>query len=233
MSYALQVCLVAAGISLEVLVISAMLKGAYRRFPVAFVYMLAVFLTSLVETPIGILARYRAGYRDLYNRLFWIDESVLIFLVLGVVISLIFQATGDAPARRAIRSMVVAASVLAVAVTFVFCYNASLPPNSWMTSWSSKVNFFAAILDLALWTMVIGSRKSNRLILTLSGALGIQFTGEAIGGSIRSLAESSQSAVVVLLGNLVIASFNLALLYFWWHAFRQPDTSRAASPARP
>jgi hypothetical protein len=228
MRYALQVCLVAVGVSLEILVISAMLKGAYRRFPVAFVYMIAVFVTSLVETSFFILGSRDARYREVFSSLYWIDESILIFLVLGVVVSLFFQATKDSPARGAVRSIVVAASLLAVAITFVVCYDASLPPNSWMTSWSSKVNFCAAILDAALWTMAIGSKKVDRLILTLSGALGIQFTGEAIGGSIRSLSDASRSAVVVMLGNLVIASFNLALLYFWWQAFRRPEASRVA-----
>jgi hypothetical protein len=217
MQFALQVCSVAIGISLEILVLSAMLKGAYRRYPVAFAYMVAVFLSSLIETPFAVMVWHNARYSDAYESLFWIDESVLIFLVFGVVISLIFQATETAPARRTLRRIVIAASLLAVAITFALCYDARLTPSKWMTSWSSKVHFCAAILDLGLWTMAIGSKKVDRRILTLSGALGIQFTGEAIGESIRTLMNSD---ALVLVGNLVIVSSSLALQYFWWQAFR-------------
>ena len=84
-----------------------------------------------------------------------------------------------------------------------------------MTLWLRDLNFSAAILDLGLWAMLLASRHKETRLLLLSGALGIQFTGEAIGQSLRHLFpwELSPGDVVTLLANLVC-------LWIWWQALR-------------
>ena len=52
-----------------------------------------------------------------------------------------------------------------------------------MTPWTRDLNFCSAILDLALWALLIAAREKDHRLLLLSGGLGIQFTGEAIGES--------------------------------------------------
>ncbi len=230
MRFALQLCADIIGIPLEVLVISAMLRGAYRRFPFAFAYMLAFFLATLTETSLFVLATYQPRYRSTYTACFWVDETILFFLVFAVVVSLIYKATETAPARHVLRLAVLAVAPLIVVITFAIHYEPGTTPGTWMTPWTSNLNFCAAVLDLALWTMTISLKKPDRLILMLSGALGIQFAGEAIGESIRVFAVDNRSRSVVLLGNLVIVAFNLVFLYFWWQAFRRPESTLRAQP---
>src|ERR1035438_2952941 len=97
MRFALDICANLVGIPLEVLIIAAMLRGSYRRYPALFVYMAAVFVVSLVETPlyvVGHLDVVRYSDRHVWKQYlscYWIDECALIALVFVVVVSLIYQ----------------------------------------------------------------------------------------------------------------------------------------------
>src|ERR1700730_18191023 len=169
------------GLPLEVLVISALLRGAYRRFPFVFAYAIALFLSSAVETPLFILASLNKQARSLYIKTYWIDERILLPLIYAVVISLVYEATTPLRSRTFVRTGVIAGGILFAGVTFLIHFDSRITNvGEWMTPWMRELNFCAAILDLGLWAMLIASRKKDHRILMLSGALGIQFTGEAI-----------------------------------------------------
>jgi hypothetical protein len=226
MRFALNICANLVGIPLEILIIAAMLRGSYRRYPALFVYMVAVFVVSLVETPLYVvghldLVRYsdRHVWRQ-YLKCYWIDERVLIALVFVVVLSLIYQATEKARSRRVMRASVVGGAVLFSAIAFWAHYDPAVPPGQWMTAWTSNLYFCAAILDLGLWAMLIGSRAKDSRLLMFSGALGILFTGAAIGGSISNLAVAKRSSALTFAGGLVTMLSNLTFLYIWWQALR-------------
>ena len=51
MRFALQVAGYAVGLPLEVLIIAALLRGGYRRFPFVFIYTVIDFLTTVLEIP--------------------------------------------------------------------------------------------------------------------------------------------------------------------------------------
>jgi hypothetical protein len=94
-----------------------------------------------------------------------------------------------------------------------------------MTRWTRDLNFCAAILDLGLWALLIGSRQKDYKLLLVTGALGIQFTGGAIGQSLRDMAPGIVAAASDF---MMIAS--LARLYIWWQAFRaKPETFQPVS----
>jgi hydrogenase-4 membrane subunit HyfE len=87
-----------------------------------------------------------------------------------------------------------------------------------MTQLSRDLGFLAVILDLALWAVLIQSRRPDRTLLMVSAGMGIQMAGKAIGHSLRQL---SRSAIVP--GNLIIVLSGLLCLYIWWQAFRHYD----------
>jgi hypothetical protein len=94
-----------------------------------------------------------------------------------------------------------------------------------MTRWTRDLNFCAAILDLGLWALLIGSRRKEYKLLLITGALGLQFAGGAIGQALRDM---SPAIVAAASDFLMIA--NLARLYIWWQAFRgQPNTLPAGN----
>jgi hypothetical protein len=73
---------------------------------------------------------------------------------------------------------------------------------------------------MALWAMLIAAREKDHRLLLLSGGLGIQFTGDAIGRSIRQLALRTRSHGVSLSGAVLMMLADLTFLYIWWQALR-------------
>jgi hypothetical protein len=226
MRFALDICAYLVGIPLEVLILAAMLRGSYRRYPALFVYMAAVFVASLVETSLYITGYLDATwYRDRrvwtqYLKCYWIDEGIMLALEFVVSFSLIRQATEGASSRRMMRALVVCSAVLVYAITFRAHYDPMAATGLWMNAWTRDLNFYYAILDVGLWAMLIGSRARDSRLLLFSGALGILFTGAAISGSISDLAVARRSRALTLTGGVVNMLSNLAFLYIWWQALR-------------
>src|SRR5450432_3034 len=187
--FAIYIVSVAIGVPLELLVIGEMLRGGYRKFPLVFAYSILNFLATVVEIP-ATLAFYRgvAGAARTSADYWWNNEAVFQVLNYLVVMSLIYQATADLKTRRVLRVFLFAGALLVGGITFCVHYNPALLPGEWMTPWTRDLNFCSAILDMALWALLIGRKEKDERVLLLSGGMGIQFAGEAIGGSIRQLA---------------------------------------------
>jgi hypothetical protein len=222
MELAIQICAYLIALPLELLAIHALLRGPYRRYPFVFVYAIANFLTTAVEAPL--FFSFYSGNRSIQGTLvncYWIDEAILQVLVYAVVISLIYYATATLQSRRIVRVSLMGGAVLFAGVSFLIHYIPHTKQyGEWMTPWSRDLNFCSAILDLALWTLLIAAREKDHRLLMLSGALGIQFTGEAIGGSLRHLSQANRSALITNIGNAVVVLTELLFLYILWQVFR-------------
>ena len=94
-----------------------------------------------------------------------------------------------------------------------------------MTKAARDLSFGSVVLVLLLWSILISSRSRETLLLMLAGGLGLQFTGEAIGQSLRQISQHNIAALYA--GNLLLVFSHLLRLYIWWEAFRKvPITSR-------
>jgi hypothetical protein len=222
MRFAIFLCGVLVGLPLQLLIIAALLRGGcYRRFPLIFIYMIGDFFTTVVELPSA--AGYDRGMRWAAITLpavYWLDEVIMQVLVYAVVMSLIYQATGKLRSRRIVRASLIAGAILFAGISFLIHRDPALNAGSFMTPWTRDLNFSSAILDLALWALLIASREKDHRLLLLSGGLGIQFTGEAIGTSIRQLALRTRSRAISLTGGVTMLLASLVFLYIWWQALR-------------
>jgi hypothetical protein len=232
MGLAVQVIAYLIGLPMELLAIAGLLRGPYRKYPFVFVYVIADFLTTVVEMRVEL--SYHAGNKGVEQALvnyYWIDEAILQVLVYAAVISLLYYATASLRTRRIMRISLIGFAVLFAGVSFWIHFQ---PGNArigeWMTPWSSNLNFCSAILDLALWALLIASREKDQRLLMLSGALGIQFTGEAIGHSLRNLSRRNRSYLLLNSGNAVGMLTYLAFLYILWQAFRTVNPSKGCCP---
>jgi hypothetical protein len=217
------------GLPLELLIIAALIRGPFRRLPFVFIYTVALFFTTVVEMPVN--AAYLKGVRLSHSPAFyyWIDEGILQVLVYAVVISLIYGATAEIRSRTLVRAALTSAAAVFAGASFLIHYNPHVVIGMWMTLWSRDLNFTSAVLDLALWAMLLGSRKPDTRLLLLSGGLGIQFTGEAIGHSLREWLPWALSP-----GDVIITVVNVASLWIWWQALRTvPVPGPASIKARP
>lgn len=214
------------GLSLEVMVIWALLSGPYRRFPLPFAYSVTLFLTTIIEvstyTAVAgglMLANSRAVY-------YWVNDSILQVLIFCVVISLIYEATGRARRAAVFRRWVIAGAGLLFVLSFVSHRDPGAQWTTWMTAVSRDLSFFSVVLDLLLWSILIARRNRNQQLLMLSGGLGVQFTGAAIGQSLRQLSRST-----VIAGNLILVLSALMCLYVWWQTFRMKAARLQVEPA--
>jgi hypothetical protein len=147
-------------------------------------------------------------------------------LVYAVVMSLIYQATGKLQTRRIVRASLIVGAILFAGASVLIHRNPALNMGSFMTPWTRDLSFCSTILDLALWALLIASREKDHRLLLLSGGLGIQFTGEAIGTSIVQLALRNRSRTLSLSGGVVMVLADLMFLYIWWQAFRMEPPRR-------
>jgi hypothetical protein len=227
---AIQVIALLVWLPLNLLIIAGLLRGEYRRFPFIFAYVIVELLATAAELPAYWAALSRSPQAvDLQVVIYWMDETIAQVLIFLVVMDLIYRATAKLATRRLLRTGLVVGAILFAAISFLIHYT-PVKRGLWMTPWTRDLNFSAAILDLALWTLLIASREKDHRLLLLSGALGIQFTGEAIGGSVRQLASPHHSQAIALIGSTLVVSADIVRSYIWWRVF-QREKSPAAVPS--
>jgi hypothetical protein len=218
MQFAYTVCAYALGLSLDILVIAALLRGGYRRFPFLLMYVVVDLLTSVVELrPVAALFSLATpDAQKVWDSIYWWNERILQVLVFLIVISLVYGASMHLRLRRTLLLALVSIIVAFAAVTFAAHFDPGVRTRVWMTGWTRDLNFGASILDLGLWLVLISRREKDTTILMVAAGLGIQFTGGAIGQAFRGMSRTE----AIVMGDLMYLT-NLACLYIWWQAFRQ------------
>jgi len=217
MHQAIQYSLWAIGLWLNLLVLSALVRGSYRQYPFVFGYSLALLLSTVVE--IGL----RTASKAVKNQYYWMDEIVLDVLVFCVVIAFIDDAARSSNKKMIERHWLVLAAALICAVSFAFHHSAHL--NLQMTLVSRDLNICAVILDLILWSLLVAVRRPNRRLMLLSGGLGLQLTGAIMGEQLRYFSRS-----LLMTGSLLEVTTGFLALYIWWRALRTaPAPVKAAA----
>ena len=223
---AIQICSWLVGLPLELLILAALLRGGYRRFPFLFLYVVGEFLTTVAEIPAS--WAYFQGAKSTYGSVWWLDQIILQLLVYAAAFSLLYRATDRRPGRRSIRiTIVLAATAFAAGSLAVHVFTGT---PSWHAAWMRDLNFCAAILDLILWSFLVARRGPDTQLLLLASGFGVQFCGGAIGEALRQLALHKHSRALSLTGGVVMLVSYLLFLFIWWRALR-PAEDPAARPA--
>jgi hypothetical protein len=226
MKHVLQYIFWAVGISLQVLVISALIRGLYKKYAFIFAYCVCLLLTTVIEA-----SAYTAkvsGSKTLarsWGFYYWADEAVLQALTFWVVISLVLQAMASGSARRMARRWLIVAAIVVFVILFLVHAGPRVKLNLWMTLISRDLNFAAMILDLMLWLVLIASPKKDPEVLLLTAGFGIQFTGGAIGQSLRQL--SRGHLYLQTTGDIILVLSYFVCMYVWWQTFRAPKSEAA------
>jgi len=201
------------GSVLQVMVIWAMTKGAFRRYPGVFFYLLVLFLTSTADFGAFLDP---SGFGGWYRNIYLINNLLRQFSGLIAVLSLIFLATASHPQKGAVRIRVVIATVAVVAGAFLLTGG-----DSWGTYIVRVFRILSitnALLNIVLWFELIRTRNRDRCVLLVCGGLGLNMAGEAIA---QSLLAVSSGDVAWWVANLVGVLSHLFCLLIWWVAFRK------------
>src|ERR1019366_3413418 len=151
MQHVLQVCAYALGVPLLLMVVAALLRGDYRRYPFVFLYAVVDLLLTIREIQPSMA--YSSGTPEARHRwaqMYWFDERIMQVLVFLLVISLVYRAPRHLRPRRTLLAGTICATVLVAAISFWAHYDPNLA-RRYMTPWTRDLNFCAAILDLGLW----------------------------------------------------------------------------------
>jgi hypothetical protein len=205
-----------AGVALQLLVVAAILRRGWTRLKALFIYVVVLFLTTLIDAA----AFYSPSIYSSMSRYYWVDDAVRQILIFILVISLIYAGRGHGQSRwKGVEFLgpgVAAFSIVSLYITH--------DPQFWvwMTQLSRNLGFLAAVLNFVLWVVLLQSRQRDRTLLMISGGMGIQMAGKAIGHSLRQLALRQLSPATALSGDLIIVLSHLFCLYVWWQALRLP-----------
>jgi hypothetical protein len=216
MNIASQIAAHIIGLLLDVLVLDALRRGPYRRYPFLFLYVIGDFLTTVLEIePSLAFNAGTAGAQHQWSVIYWRDAWIMQGLLFLLVISLLYHAGAQMRARRTILLGVIGATLMCATVSLMVHHQPGLKTGQWMTPWTRDLNLGSAILDLGLWGMLIQSREKDYRLLMVSGALGIQFAAGAMGQALREISRATVPAT-----GLMIMFANLTCTYIWWQAFR-------------
>ncbi len=195
---------------------SLLRQAAYRDFPVLFAYSLVLLMTSAVDTG---LEQNSPSFRGSWSQtLYYSDEALRQLFLFLVVLSLIDRGMRAKPYRDRVRAALVLGAVGAVALSMAIHKTTYVP--RWATEVTRDLSFGSVFLTLLLWMTLISSGRRDTQLLMLTGALGLQFTGEAIGQSLRQI--SHHHRWILIAGNLFLSASYLIRLFVWWEAFRRP-----------
>src|SRR5689334_10938102 len=112
MRFAILVLGLAVGLPLEILILVALLRGWYRRFPFIFAYAIADFLTTLLEVPSSLDYVLGTHHFKSLPSIFYVIEILMQVMVFLVVMSLIYLATEKLESRRVVRGVLIAGALL-------------------------------------------------------------------------------------------------------------------------
>jgi hypothetical protein len=206
--------------ALQVYVIALLRRGAYKNYPFALVYSVVLLLTSVADALAlaGVLALSKSGQKFFYYR----NDAARQFLLFTVVVSLIERAMQASPYRKHVRLALAGLAVLSVFISLTV--HAGAPRFVlWMTEVTRDLSFGSVVLTLLLWFLLISSPRKDHQLLMVTGGLGLQFTGEAIGQSLRQLSHHHHG--ILFLGNMLMSLAHLLRLYVWMEAFRKREVS--------
>ena len=107
---------------MQVLIVAALIRGAWRRFPLVLTFSAVEFVSALVQAPGAIESMRGLHPTGLpYPVTYWIGEVITQLLLYAVVISLLYQACDR------LRS----AQVARVLLILVACGGAAFPALTW------------------------------------------------------------------------------------------------------
>ena len=217
--------------------------GSARKFWLLLLYVSwELFATiGLTVADLRLHGTVQAVTRDgrLYSILYWSNEIIVDSLRFILVSVLIYKVAGSPRFVRWLLTGLVLAMLVLPFVLFqpVFPLPGSLeasfdsfPSRPWFNSTSQLLNFGVAIMNVALWGALLGSKMRDRQILEVSVGLGLLAAGSALGLGLRHFHDKGDLTAVF---NLFLNLTQLAAWVIWCDAFWPAARQRIRGPASP
>jgi hypothetical protein len=206
-------------ILLQLTLIVLLAKGPLRRYPLLLLYSVTYITIIVLEG----LAFSEAGVDSaLYRNLYWTSDLVLDFLLFLMVITLTYRVVAGNPLFRPFARMLFLVAAAAIVLPFILFH--PLFQFGWFRHTSQLLSFGAALMNLLLWTAIIGTRDRDPQLLSVSAGLGVAVTGVAITYGLLQFT----SADFRWLPDLFKSLTQVGSMVIWCWAFR-PSTREPSS----
>jgi len=214
----LQWLIFAISVVLQILVIVSLVRcRAYKLYALVLVYSV-ISLVAIVADAVLMSDVLRLSAED-YRLYFYRNAAIRQFLLFTVVVSLIDRAMESKPYRLRVRAFLMVAVFGTIGLSY-YIHSDAYKFSLLMTKITRDLMFGSVGLTLLLWSTLIASKKKDDQLLMITGGLGLQFTLEAIGQSLRQL--SRHRPAILLIANILVSVAHLLRLYVWREAFRKP-----------
>jgi hypothetical protein len=213
---------------LLVVIIVFLLRGSFRRYPLVLLYCVLQLAATATEEYVWRVLGEPRDTSTLFRTVYWTDEVVLDLVLFLMVIAMTYRALEGSPLRTGLGRLLAAVVAFVLVAPFIL-FSARRFGTGWYNSTSQLLNFGAAIMNLGLWTALIGTKKRDALLLKVSAGLGIAVTGAAIAYGLRKF--TTGGGTERDLANLFKTVTYLASVLIWCWAFRPPAKPSPAPSA--
>jgi hypothetical protein len=217
--------------ALECLLIILLLnRSLFRKYLMVFLFCVLLLVTSLAEVVVVQWPAY--GTRsDTYRILYWTDEMVTDAFLFIMVAMMIYRATEGTSLRTLAERLF--SGVVTIALLLPFVLFEKPFTNHWYVRSSQLLNFGGAILNLLLWTALLGMRRRDTQLLTVSAGLGVIVTGSAVFYGLLSTFRKDPAITAMLnLGYVLSRSAGLAVwCWAFWRIRKGDSPNLPTSPA--
>lgn len=207
-------------------IVCALGKGAFRRYLLLNIYMLASVAVTVAR--FKILTTYGFTSSEYVYVYYYSDALLTIFLYFALG-SLYAHVLSDLKAERYVRF----ATLLLLAGTAVFSYAVveQSSHEAWLSRFvvelSQNLYFVGLVLTYILWGAILKLRETRTRLVQIVLSLGVYFSVFAADYALRNLYPSTR-ALLIPLQQVIGCFLPLAWVYAFW---RSPEEARLA-PSR-
>jgi len=206
--------MVAVGVVLQCMALSAMLEGPFRRYPFIFTYL----IFSPLSTATQFASKYYfGGHSREFVTIYWSADFLATFLILMIILHLIRSAMEGHPHRNTVYVGLLLGVMIVGVVTVVLMrsYGRGFNLGRWMTVVGRDYYFSAVILNAVLWFTLVRRNNENKQLYLITSGLGLQLSGAAIAHALRV------THTMVFLANWFLVITYLLNLYIWYTALKK------------
>jgi len=214
-----------AGAILQLFLLFLLIRGPLRRYFLIFAYCLAQTVQTVVDG--AVLRKFGVASNE-YKMVFWIDSITVDLLLFFVVIAVTYQALEGSPLQSKMTRLLAIFSGVILILPFVVL-KSRIFYTRWFNGTDQILNFGIAIMNLFLWTALLGNKKRDPQLLTVTAGLGARVAATALllglrqftagGGIGREIADIAARLSIVA-GTLI-----------WCWAFRPSTRPKKTAPA--
>ena len=217
--------IVSAQVLFQLVLLYLLVRGPFRRYFLIFAYCLAQSAQIVVDG--AVLRKFGVSSNE-YKMVFWTDALIVDLLLLFVVIAVTYQALEGSPLKSKLTRLLTILSGVILILPFVVL-KSRIFYTRWFNGTDQILNFGIAILNLFLWTALLGNKNRDPQLLTVTAGLGARVAATAVllglrqftagGGIGREIADTAARLSIVA-GTLI-----------WCWAFRPSTRRRPSTPA--